>query len=112
MANRFRNIMLRFCVTEREREIIKRRMAALDTDNMGAYLRKMAITGYIVNLDIPELAEMTSLLRRCSNNLNQLTRRVHEAGHFYDADLEELRQSFDRLWDSSRKILRALSAIK
>ena len=68
-----------------------------------AYLRKMAVDGYAVNLELPELRELVSLLRRTSNNLNQLTRRVHETGRFYDADLEELRQSFDGLWDIDKK---------
>ena len=53
-----------------------------------------------------------SLLRRSSNNLNQLTRRVHETGHFYDADLEDLRQSYDRLWEAARRVLTGLSAIE
>ena len=55
-------------------------MAQLGTQNMAAYLRKMALDGYVVRLELPELREMVSLLRRSSNNLNQLTRRVHETG--------------------------------
>ena len=80
--------------------------------NMAAYLRKMAIDGYVVNLELPELGELVSLLRRSSNNLNQLTRRVHETGRFYDADLEDLRQSHDRLWDAAQKILISLAKIQ
>ena len=53
-----------------------------------------------------------SLLRRSSSNLNQLARRVHETGRFYDADLEDLRQSYDRLWASARRILTSLSRIE
>lgn len=63
-------------------------------------------------LDLPELRELVSLLRRSSNNLNQLTRRVHETGRFYDADLEDLRQSYDRLWEAARSVLKGLSAIE
>ena len=55
---------------------------------------------------------MVSLLRRSSNNLNQLTRRVHETGRFYDADMEELQQDQERLWDAAQKILSALAAIR
>ena len=56
--------------------------------------------------------ELVSLLRRSSNNLNQLTKRVHETGRFYDADMEDLRQSYDRLWEATQKILRALMKIQ
>ena len=110
--NRQREIQLKFRVTPEERELIERKMEQLGTNNMAAYLRKMAIDGYAVNLELPELRDMVSLLRRSSNNLNQLTRRVHETGRFYDADLEELRQSYDGLWDAAQKILVALAKIQ
>lgn len=108
MANLEREVQLKFRVTPAERALIERKMAQLGTTNMAAYLRKMAIDGYVVNLELPELREMVSLLRRSSNNLNQLTRRVHETGRFYDADLDELRQSYDGLWDAAQKILTSL----
>ena len=87
-------------------------MAQLGTTNMAAYLRKMAIDGFVVNLELPELGELVSLLRRSSNNLNQLTRRVHETGRIYDADLEDLRQGQERLWDAAQKILTSLAKIQ
>lgn len=111
-ANRQRDVQLKFRVTPEERAMIKAKMDLLGTTNMAAYLRKMAIDGYAVNLDLPELRELVSLLRRSSNNLNQLTRRIHETGRFYDADLEDLRQSFDRLWEAAQKILTTLAAIQ
>lgn len=109
---REREVQLKFRVTPEERQIIERKMALLETSNMAAYLRKMAIDGYIINLEVPELQDLISLLRRSSNNLNQLTKRVHETGRFYDADLENLRQSFDRLWDMAEKMLKGLAKIK
>ena len=112
MANRQREVQLKFRVTPEERSLIEDKMALLGTTNMAAYLRKMAIDGYAVNLELPELGEMVSLLRRSSNNLNQLTRRVHETGRFYDADLEELRRDFDRLWEAAQKILSSLAKIQ
>ena len=93
MANLQRQAQLKFRVTPEERALIEQKMAQLGTTNMAAYLRKMAIDGFVVNLELPELGELVSLLRRSSNNLNQLTRRVHETGRIYDADMEDLRQS-------------------
>lgn len=112
MANRQRDVQLKFRVTPEERALIEDKMALLGTNNMAAYLRKMAIDGYAVNLDLPELREMVSLLRRSSNNLNQLTKRVHETGQFYDADLEDLRRDYDGLWEAVQKILNALAKIQ
>ena len=112
MANLEREVQLKFRVTPEERALIEQKMAQLGTTNMAAYLRKMAIDGFVINLELPELREMVSLLRRSGNNLNQLTRRVHETGRFYDADLEELRQSYDGLWDVAQKILTSLAKIQ
>ena len=112
MANRNRSIQLKFFVSEAELEQIKIKMEQYSTNNLSAYLRKIAIDGYVVNLELPELGEMVSLLRRSSNNLNQLTKRVHETGRFYDADLEELRRDYDGLWDAAQKILTSLAAIQ
>ena len=112
MANLEREVQLKFRVTPEERALIEQKMAQLGTTNMAAYLRKMAIDGFVINLELPELREMVSLLRRSSNNLNQLTRRVHETGRFYGADLDELRQSYDSLWDAAQKILASLAKIQ
>lgn len=112
MANRTRNVPIKFFVSSQEMELIQAKMEQYGTNNLSAYLRKMAIDGYVVNLELPELREMVSLLRRSSNNLNQLTRRVHETGRFYDADLEDLQQNHEKLWDAAQKILTSLAAIQ
>ena len=96
MAEQARKIPLQFYVSEQERKLIQTKMEQYSTTNLSAYLRKIAIDGYVVNLELPELGEMVSLLRRSSNNLNQLTKRVHETGQFYDADLEDLRVNCEK----------------
>ena len=112
MKNRKRQIPILFWVSEEEREQIEQKMTQLGTGNMSAYLRKIAIDGYVVNLDLPELREMTALLRRSSANLNQLTKRVHETNRIYDADIESLRAEYDKLLDAASVILSKLAAIR
>ncbi len=112
MIDNGRKIPLQFYVSEQERDLIQAKMELYGTGNMSAYLRKIAIDGYVVNLELPELGEMISLLRRSSNNLNQLAKRVHETGRFYDADLEDLRRDYDGLWEAAQKILRSLAKIQ
>lgn len=111
MANRKRNVQLHFMVTERERSLIDKKMEQLGTKNMGAYLRKMAIDGYVIHLDLSDIRELVTLLRRTSNSLNQLTKRVHETGNIYGEDIEALRESYNRLWDTADEILSRISAI-
>lgn len=111
MKKRKRNIPLMFWVTPEERAQIEQKMAQLGTANMSAYLRKIAIDGYVVQLDLPELREMVSLLRRSSNNLNQLAKRPNETGRIYPEDIEDVKQKQEQLWDAAKEILRALSKL-
>ena len=111
MKKRRRTIPLMFYVTPEERDQIEAKMAQLGTNNMSAYLRKIAIDVYVVQLDLPELREMVSLLRRSSNNLNQLARRANETGRIYPEDLADIRQNQAQLWESAKEILRVLSTL-
>ncbi len=112
MAKREREIQLKFRVTPEERAQIEQKMAQLGTKNMAAYLRKIAIDGYVVRLELPELKEMISLLRRSSNNLNQFARRANETGRIYEADIEDIKQNQEQLWQAATDILTALARLK
>ncbi len=111
MAQRSRSAFLGFWVSEEERNIIQQKMALAGISSTSAYLRKMAMDGYTVKLDMPELKEMVSLLRYAGNNLNQYTKRAHETGRIYDADLEDIRNNQERIWDSASAILKKLSSV-
>ena len=111
MAKRKRDVPVLFYVSKDEMELIQQKMQAVGTSNMSAYLRKMAIDGYVLKLDLPELKELVSLLRRWSNNLNQLTRRVHQTGRVYDADLQELTIQQETIWNGVKQILHQLAKL-
>ena len=110
MAKRDTAVLLR--VSEEELEQIRERMAVYGTTNMSAFIRKIAIDGYVVKLDLPELKEMTRLLSSYSNNLNQIARRVNATGNVYSSYLEEIRQNQEAMWQAADKIIRALAKIK
>ena len=109
--NRKREVQVNFRVSPQELEMIEQKMAQLGTSNREAYLRKMALDGYVVKLELPELKELVSLMRYSSNNLNQVTRRVHETGRIYDADLEDISQRQEQLWAGVREILTRLAKL-
>ena len=77
--------------------------------SIGSYLRKMALDGYCLHLDLPQLRRMAYLLQMCSNNLNQYTKSANENGQVYAADLEDLRARLDELISISKQILSQLS---
>ena len=92
--------------------MIQEKMKLARIDNMSAYLRKIAIDGYVVHLDIPELRDMLTNLHRSGANLNQLAKRVNETGRFYEADFEDLLQSQARLQAAADDILEKLSFLR
>ena len=108
---RKREVQLNFRVSPEELALIEQKMAQLGTTNREAYLRKMALDGYVVRLELPELKELVSLLRYSSNNLNQLARRAHETGRIYDADLEDISRRQEALWDGVHQVLTQLAKL-
>lgn len=108
---RKREVQLNFRVSPQELEAIEEKMSQFGAKNREAFLRKMALDGYVVKLELPELKELVSLMRYSSNNLNQLTRRAHETGRIYDADLEDISRRQEQLWDGVREILTQLAKL-
>lgn len=84
-------------VTDEERNRILDKMYGMGIHSLSAYIRKMALDGYCLNLDLPQLRRMAYLLQNCSNNLNQVAKRANENGRVYAADMEDLRQRLDEL---------------
>ena len=105
MANRKRNIQMKFYVTEEEKRLIDKRMAQLPTRRYGAYLRKMAIDGYIIYIDTTEIKAFTSELSAIGRNINQIAKQINAGGPAYQADMEEIRERLDEIWQLQRRIL-------
>ena len=112
MAGRKRKIPLYFMVSEKEHALIKGKMAKIGTRNLGAYLRKMAIDGLIINLDIADLSEMVRLLRISSNNINQYAKRLNQTGRAYKTDVEDLQARVELIWELANHIINRLATIK
>ena len=97
MAKRKRDIQLKFRVTPQELELIETKMAQFGTTNMAAYLRKMAIDGYIIYTDTTEIKAFTSELSAIGRNINQIAKRINATGSPYQADMEEIRERLDQM---------------
>lgn len=105
MANRKRNIQMKFWVTAEEKELIDDKMKLLPTQRYGAYLRKMAIDGYIIYTDTTDIREMNKTLSAISRNINQIAKRLNSGGVAYMADLQEIKERQDEIWQLQRHIL-------
>ena len=110
--SRKRNVKLEFWVTPGEKEQIEQKMAELGTENLSAYLRKMAIDGRIILLDMAEIKTLVSLLRRTSANVNQIAKQANASGRVYENDLAEIQHRLDDVWSAVDAVLRKLAALE
>lgn len=110
MGKREGNIILR--VSDEERERIRAKMEELGIKNMSAYIRKMALDGYCVKLELEKIREALILLRRCSNNLNQFAKKANETGSIYLADIQDIQVRMDEIWEVEKEILVHLASIR
>ena len=109
--NRSRSRQVKFWVNEEEYELLQKKMEAASGGNQGAYIRKMILDGYIVNLDIPELKEIIRLLSITSNNVNQMARQLHSTGRIYQQDIGEVEAQLEQNYKMLRKLITKLSKI-
>ena len=108
MVNRKRNIQLKIWLTEEERRLIDEKMKLLPSSQIGAYIRKMAIDGYIIYTDTANIKEMNKELRAIGRNINQIAKRVNSTGDIYRGDITELRERLGEIWQLQRTILSTL----
>ena len=112
MEKRRRRVKLMTRVTEEEYAQIQARMALVGTANLSAFLRKLALDGRIVLLDMDELKTLVSLLRRTSANVNQIAKRVNSTSRVYESDLAEIQNRLGELWLALDEVLRKLAIIE
>ena len=107
---RRRPVHLHVMVSEEELALIRERMAEAGITNAGAYMRKMALNGYILHVDLAPVRELVSLQRRCANNLNQVAVHANTFG-VYPEEIAGLQRDYEKLWGRVSDVLTELSAL-
>jgi predicted PurR-regulated permease PerM len=104
-----RNINMGFRVTEEEQQWIHERMKQANISSLRVYLLKMAVNGWVVNLDLTEVSECSRLLKTVSNNVNQIAKFTNTVGSVHSTDMEKIQAHLDAVWKQQNKILRSLT---
>ena len=94
-----------------ELALIRERMAEAGIRNMSAYLRKMALNGYVLNVDLAPVRELVSLQRRCANSLNQVAIQANTYGGIYPQEIARLQTDYEALWGPLSDLLKRLAAV-
>ena len=102
MNGRNRTIQVKFYVTEEERALIEQKMKLVPTRNMAAYLRKIAIDGYIIQVDHADIKAMTAEIQKIGININQIAKRVNATDSVYQEDMEEIKEVLAEIWRLQR----------
>ena len=105
MDGRKRTVQLKFRVTEAERDLILEKMKLIPTRNMAAYLRKIAIDGYIIQIDHSDIKAMTAEIQKIGVNVNQIAKRLNGMGPVYAQDIEDIKGALAQIWQLQRYIL-------
>jgi len=103
---------LKIRISPADKERIRFKMEEAGILNMSAYVRKMALDGICVKLDLEDVRQLIVLLQRCGSNLNQYAKRANETGSIYAADIEDLQRRLDESWELSRQSLARLASIR
>ena len=106
-----RSIRISVRLTEEEHRLLKEKMARIGVTNQEAFLRKMALDGYILRLDLPELKEMLSQLRYMGNNVNQIAKRANEVGVIDEMDIRDVSKRQERMLEQMARLLEKLSGL-
>ncbi len=107
-----RNVQLKFRVTPSELIHIREKMQQAGIQRKGAYLRKMAMDGYVIRMDLSDVKELIRLMRINSNNLNQYAKKANETGSIYQEDIKDLKEQQNEIWNRLGEILDRLSMIR
>ena len=99
---------MHFWASREEYDPILKNMALSGSTNLSAFLRRMAIDGMVIRLDMPEIKEMLKLLRRANANINQIAKHLHETGRVYDTDLEEILDYQKEIYKGQNELLTRL----
>jgi hypothetical protein len=108
---RVRDIPIYVRVSQAEHDLIQQRMAEVGTSNMAAFVRKMALNGYVLHIDLSPVKELVSLQRRCANNLNQVAVSANTYGGIYPQEIETLQRDYAALWQPLSELIKRLADI-
>ena len=99
MPDRTRPIRKEICLNEQELSLIRHKMNQLGTHNFGAYARKILIDGYIIKVDYTEQKKLAAAVNRIASSISQICRRINSTGHFYEADVADLKDRLGDVWE-------------
>lgn len=111
MTKEKRKLHRSFKITEAENTLIRQKMEKVGIKNQSMYFRTMALNGYLLKVDLPEIRELVRLTHNLTNNVNQIAKRLNEHDSIYETEIDDIRQRLDELWALLSDVLKQMNAL-
>ena len=111
-SNREKSKAIYIKVSPKELQTIRERMESVGIQNLSAYMLKMAMNGFVIQLDLSDMKEVLRLRKINSNNLNQYAKKANEIGSIYKEDIKELMAIHKELLQMLGEMLERLGNIE
>ena len=112
MAERERKNELKIYLSDDEQYILEQKVRASGRKSKSAFLRHLILYGYVYDVDYSDLREYNATLGRISGSLNQIAKRMNATGNVYAADVKQVKELMQQVWETQKAMLSKQPYIK
>ena len=105
MANRERKNELKIYLSDDEQYILEQKVKASGMRDKSSFPRHQLLYGYVYDIDYSELREYNAALGKIGNNLNQIAKRMNATGNVYAADVKQVKELMNQVWQTQKSML-------
>ena len=105
MANRTRPNELRIYLSDDEMRILEAKTKAAGMRSRNDTIRHLIVDSILYEIDYKELREYNAQLGKIGGNINQIAKRINETHSIYKADIEEVKEEMNKLWQLQKSML-------
>ena len=105
MANRERKNELKIYLSDDEQYILEQKVKISGMRDKSSFLRHQILYGYVYDIDYSDLQKYNATLSKIGNNLNQIAKRMNATGNIYAADVKEVKELMNQVWETQKAML-------
>nr|DAG75610.1 MAG TPA: DNA border endonuclease [Caudoviricetes sp.] len=112
MAHRERQHELKIYLSKDEQYVLEQKFKISGMKSKSAFIRHLILYGYVYDVNYEHLREYNTLLSRIGSNLNQIAKRINQTGNLYEADVKEVKELMNQVWQLQKSMLSRQPSIK
>ena len=96
---------LKIYLSDDEQYILEQKVKASGMKSKSAFLRRQILYGFVYDIDYSDLREYNATLGKIGNNLNQIAKRMNATGNIYAADVKQVKELMNQVWQTQKSML-------